>query len=252
MAHSVAETDGPVKRRSAPRHRALRVTLTLYLLGVLRITQWPSLADASALDRLDRVLAWWHAHGLPAAIDVGVLEPTANVLMFVPFGLLVPPAVGWHGGRSWFAVPLGAAFSAALELSQLAFFPQRVSSVIDVGTNTAGAAVGVGVLLVLSTTLSRVSTPEDERTGDGPPPAPGGFAGLLEPSTLAPVELDLRRVFWIGIALWGVALLVAAVLTATGRTEPRLLWICLTGIALGPVGLLWERRRRAHHGASLG
>lgn len=71
-----------------------------------------------------------------------------------------------------------------------------------------------------------------------------GRPSLLEPSRLEPVELDLRRVFLVGIALWVVGLAVTTVLTATGDLEGRMPWICLVGLVLGGMALVWEHRRR--------
>lgn len=66
---------------------------------------------------------------------------------------------------------------------------------------------------------------------------------LLEPSRLAPVRLDLRRVFLAGIAIWALALVVSAVLLATGRVEARTVATCAVGVVLGGLALVWERRR---------
>ena len=88
----------------------------------------------------------------------------------------------------------------------------------------------------------------DDGEDRGPGPAAGRppRRGLLSPSTLEPVELDLRRVFWAGIVLWAVAGAVCAVLLATGQATARALVICGAGICLGFGALLWESRRRRH------
>ena|GEM_PF-2397892 len=67
--------------------------------------------------------------------------------------------------------------------------------------------------------------------------------GLLAPSELRPLDLDLRRVFWVFIALWGVALVVVVVLAVTGSVAGRTVAICATGFGLGFVALAWERWR---------
>lgn len=72
-----------------------------------------------------------------------------------------------------------------------------------------------------------------------PPARPSVFA----PSTLAPVEIDLRRVFWVGIALWALALVVVAVATLAGATTGRAVPICVAGLLLGVLALGWEHRR---------
>ncbi len=66
---------------------------------------------------------------------------------------------------------------------------------------------------------------------------------LLDPSRLAPVPVDMRRVFLVGIALWLVALAVSGVLLATGTVGLNTVVTCATGAALGGLALLWARRR---------
>lgn len=122
-----------------------QVALVAYVLVVLRITQWPQLADPGAFAVLGRLLAWGHRHGLPDAVDVVVVEAVANVVMFVPLGVLLPVVLR---RPAWVAVPVGMAFSALLELGQLAFFPSRVATVQDVVMNTLGAAVGAAALVL--------------------------------------------------------------------------------------------------------
>ena len=88
-----------------------------------------------------------------------------------------------------------------------------------------------------------------EPSPDGSPPPPTtGLAGLLRPSTLAPIELDLRRVFLAGVAIWGVALVVAVVLMVMDLVSVRALAICGTGLVLGLLALGWEHRRRRRSG----
>ena len=60
---------------------------------------------------------------------------------------------------------------------------------------------------------------------------------LLEPSKVAPLEVDLRRVFWAAIGLWIVALLVVGGLALAGVDTGRGAWICAVGIALGLLAL---------------
>jgi len=109
-----------------------------YLAAVGVVTLWPAPPDPTQSPLLERVLAWAHGIGLPEAVDVMVVEAVANVVMFVPLGLLLPWAAGW---RPWRAVPAGLALSTAIELTQIAL-PERVPTVQDVVMNTLGAAVG--------------------------------------------------------------------------------------------------------------
>ncbi|MCL3861535.1 DUF2530 domain-containing protein [Actinotalea sp. K2] len=76
-------------------------------------------------------------------------------------------------------------------------------------------------------------------TPDRPP-----RTSLLAPSALDPVEVDLRRVFGVGVGAWTVSLIVTGVLALTGATDGRGAAISLAGLLLGFVALGWEHRRR--------
>jgi hypothetical protein len=69
---------------------------------------------------------------------------------------------------------------------------------------------------------------------------------MLGPSRLRPVELDLQRVFWVGVVLWCVAGVAAAALAAAGRVEWRTVVICGAGLGLGLLAVVWARRRERH------
>ena len=75
------------------------------------------------------------------------LEKAANVVMFVPLGLLM--ALLLPPGRRWISVPTLAAYSAAIELIQL-LIPGRVSTVTDVVMNTLGAAIGWAAIALVT------------------------------------------------------------------------------------------------------
>lgn len=124
----------------------LRITLSAYVAAVLCITQWPTPPDPHGQGWLNAAMEWLHGVGLPASVDLGVVEAVANVAMFVPLGLLLPAATRL---RPWLAVPVGCAFSTLIECSQLAFLPDRVPTVQDVVMNTLGAAIGAGVVLAV-------------------------------------------------------------------------------------------------------
>ena len=66
--------------------RLIVCAAALYLLGVARMTLWPDFASPDELDALRSLVAWLTGHGVPVTYD-GV-EAAANVVMFVPFGVL--------------------------------------------------------------------------------------------------------------------------------------------------------------------
>ncbi|GAA4629096.1 VanZ family protein [Cellulomonas oligotrophica] len=145
----------PVRRAPV---RAVRVLLVIYLAAVAAVTLGPAPADAGTLSRVERLVAWLTAHGLPVTY-LGV-EAVANVVMFVPFGVLVSlalPARARGGDRV--VVPLALVTSAAIETVQR-WLPTRVPTVQDVVLNTVGAALGLLALRVVLAVRRR-------RAGDG-------------------------------------------------------------------------------------
>lgn len=81
---------------------------------------------------------------LTAWVTFDLVEFCANVAMFVPLGVL---AMLW-GGRGWHGILAGAVLSAAIEVTQLLLLPTRVADVRDIVANTAGAALGVAVIVM--------------------------------------------------------------------------------------------------------
>lgn len=110
----------------------------------------------------------------------GWAEPLGNLLMFVPFGVLLAVLIGWRldrpGSRAEGAVAqrqipgrmigwvtgVGALFSLLMESLQT-FQPQRHPSVVDVVLNTGGAFLGA---VVVAVTLRLVR--KRSRRGDVP------------------------------------------------------------------------------------
>ncbi|MCU1573169.1 MAG: hypothetical protein JWO93_1251 [Micrococcaceae bacterium] len=120
--------------------------LALYLGALATVAAWPSPVDKPANGWLRGVLADWHQQGVPGWVDYAFVEAASNVVLFLPFGVLVGLALPrrlW-----WLTVPLGFAVASAIEAGQLMFLPRRVASVQDVTVNTLGALLGV--LLVVA------------------------------------------------------------------------------------------------------
>jgi VanZ family protein len=132
----------------------LLAALVAYLALVARLTLWPQPAPDDVLDVVRAVTGWLTRHHVPIGYDA--VEAASNVLMFVPFGVLV----GLLVRRAWLVVALGCALSLLIETSQALFLPTRVADPRDVVMNTLGAAVGV----LLVPTVRRVSTRLGPRT----------------------------------------------------------------------------------------
>lgn len=112
----------------------------LWLAAVALIVLSPSPVDTRANALLVRALAALHRRGIPTWFDYSFVEFTANIVMFVPFGLfffLLAPRV-WR----WLGPLVGLILSSLIELTQLVVLPQRVASPYDIFANTSGALVG--------------------------------------------------------------------------------------------------------------
>jgi len=129
-----------------PRSRltlAARILLPVYLFVVAYIVFSPSDEVTNSSGFVGWVFG--HIHQMrddfpPAYV---ALEFTANIAMFVPFGILVPLA---FARVPWFAtLALGFATTLSIELVQ-STLPSRFSTVSDVVANTLGTAIGLLVL----------------------------------------------------------------------------------------------------------
>ncbi|WP_295833134.1 VanZ family protein [uncultured Microbacterium sp.] len=134
------------------RRRAGLVAVScVYAVAVWWMTLRPSIYDAEVGGILRRLLDALQQSPATAWITFDVVESPANVVMFVPLGLLV---IAWRG-RWWHGILLGLTVSCAIEITQLVFLPTRVADVGDVVANTLGATLGVLLGRVLSRRISR-------------------------------------------------------------------------------------------------
>ncbi|SCB99141.1 VanZ like family protein [Arthrobacter sp. NIO-1057] len=133
--------------RTLFRHRSRGFWLLplVYVLAMASIAFWPVPVDSAAGSQLASALSWLHAHGIPAFVNYEFVEFAANVIFFMPLGLILSFAL--H--RFWFACALGLATSALIELGQLFFLPNRYATPTDVVANTLGACLGAGLWLVV-------------------------------------------------------------------------------------------------------
>lgn len=128
--------------------RLRRFTATaavLYGIVLVLIAFWPTPVDKPAAGSLSRLIAWFARHGLDW-ITYSVIESGANVLLFVPAGLLLVVLLGvpWW----WLSILGGAAASVAIELGQYVFLTGRFATIDDVYANTLGAAIGTLIGLI--------------------------------------------------------------------------------------------------------
>ncbi len=123
---------------------ASRVALACYLLVLAALVLTPQRDEHHSFGLARRAIHWVAAHGIPLTFPVA--EAAGNLLLFVPFGLLLGAMLGL---RRWWVVWLaGSVTSAAIETIQLAI-PGRWSTLQDWVLNTLGTALGLLVLVAL-------------------------------------------------------------------------------------------------------
>ncbi len=127
-------------RRSARRRRFLAAVLAAYLLVLSLIAFWPSPVDEGASGFIARGLRFLHRNGMPGWFDYSLIESGANVLLFIPFGILVAASLPLR--QAWLALPVGISASMCIELGQELFRPERFATPEDVLANALGAAIG--------------------------------------------------------------------------------------------------------------
>ncbi|MFZ6991287.1 VanZ family protein [Curtobacterium sp. RRHDQ66] len=133
---------------ATPRSRRIAAwVIGVYGVGVLFVGFAGSPVDAGAHPLIIRVLDAAHRVGVPGWFGYGALEFSANVVFFVPLGLLVVLLVGAR--RWWVGAVAGLVVSACIETGQAVFLPARFASLDDVLSNTSGAVIGalVGVVV---------------------------------------------------------------------------------------------------------
>ncbi len=120
--------------------RLAAVLLVIYAVAVIVVVAWPTPVDATSHSWIQRVLKAFHSRDVLMFLGYRQVEFTANVVMFVPLGLLVGVL---FGRRYWaWAIALGCAVSALIELLQFLLLAGRFGTVDDVIANTLGALIG--------------------------------------------------------------------------------------------------------------
>ncbi|WP_158437799.1 VanZ family protein [Naasia lichenicola] len=122
------------------RLRLVSILLAAYVVIVIAMTLTPTAPDRPIAIQLRRIIQELQERGLPAFIGYPVFEFTANVLMFLPLGLLIALLLPRH--LWWAAIICGAWTSSFIEFSQLLLLPGRVASIGDIIANSLGALLG--------------------------------------------------------------------------------------------------------------
>jgi VanZ like family len=159
---------------SGERHPATRavarVLLTLYGISLAMIALWPVPVDSGAGGFLRRVT------DLVPVLTYARIEFSANILLFVPLGVLLMLILR---GR-YLILPIAFVVTVAIECSQALLLDKRTPSVLDIIANIAGACIGIVIVAVAESLRGRAAgqaRPDDARgdeawaaLGIGPPP----------------------------------------------------------------------------------
>ena len=131
--------------------RPWRWVLITMLVPLAFVAFWPSPIDQPVQGDLARLLKFLHARGIPTWFNYKFVEAAANVLLFVPLGLVAYQAFpdrGW-----WRLGAFGLLVSGCMELGQLLFLDDRFATPQDLVTNTAGAVIGAVVAQIATRRL---------------------------------------------------------------------------------------------------
>lgn len=135
-------------RRSA----VLPLLIAAYLAAVAWITLNPAPGNPAGNPLLRALLRAFSAVPGLSWIDYDVAEFSANVLLFVPMGVLFTLLLGvW---RWWLAVAIGVVATLVIEFAQR-FLPERVSDPRDLLANTLGTLLGTAVVVLSARGRSR-------------------------------------------------------------------------------------------------
>lgn len=122
------------------QRRFWQAILAAMLAPLALVAFWPTPVDQPVQGELAAFLIIIHAVGIPGWVNYSFIEATANVLLFVPVGVVSSQA--FPGKRFWQIGAFGLVVSGCAELGQQLFLHDRFASPLDLVTNTAGCVIG--------------------------------------------------------------------------------------------------------------
>ncbi len=152
----------------APRRLTRGIALLLgvpFLAGLALLTLTPRRVEDSLPNLLDVILSAAHRLGWQS-LDFTRLEIAANILVFIPVGILAFLLVP----RRWWplAVALGPLLSVGIEGAQRIALPHRAATVTDVIANSGGALIGVFVAIACTLLFAPRSPAHPPRPREAP------------------------------------------------------------------------------------
>jgi glycopeptide antibiotics resistance protein len=131
------------------------ILLALYGVFVLVVTLWPQRVDKPIDHQLRTAINSAHDAGAPRHLGYSLVQNVSNGLLFLPLGVLL--AIVLTTSRWWLAPTISAVLSIGIELTQHFFLPNRLGTVTDVISNTAGALVGALAIVAYRAIRTRSS-----------------------------------------------------------------------------------------------
>jgi glycopeptide antibiotics resistance protein len=129
------------------RRPLLTVATACYLVFVGWLTLGPQPLDSNGRGLLHRLIRFISGDNTLDWITFALVEFVANIVLFVPVGVLFVLLLGWR--RWWAALLLGVGLTASIEFAQL-FLPDRVADPRDLVSNSIGALIGVVLVLLVT------------------------------------------------------------------------------------------------------
>lgn len=114
---------------------------------------WPVPVDRELYGTVLRLLRRLQAHGLPGWVDYRAVEALANVLLYIPLGMLAAALLPLR--RWWLAVLMCAALTTGVEGFQDLYLSGRQGDARDVLLNSCGALLGAGAVAAVRLLASR-------------------------------------------------------------------------------------------------
>lgn len=133
------------------RHPVLSIATLAYLGLVGWLTLTPQLPGHQQ-NLIWQLALFFDRYEATEWITFNLLEFSANVALFIPFGIFFVLLLGRR--RWWLAILLGVATTVTIELAQLVI-PNRVSDPRDLLANSIGAIAGTLLALVLTASKAR-------------------------------------------------------------------------------------------------
>ncbi|MCR2763269.1 VanZ family protein [Microbacterium sp. zg.B48] len=121
------------RKLPATRRARARLVLAVYAVTLALIALWPVPVDGGAgplLRTITRVLP---------ALTYARIEFSANILLFVPLGVLLMLILR----RRYLILPIAIVVTVAIECAQGLLLDKRTPSTLDIIANTAGACIGM-------------------------------------------------------------------------------------------------------------